>query len=214
MNPIYHFILELLPYLLILIPFLLLLAFLDSPEFKGWFGEKIVENRLENRLDSENYQHLHDLIIPSQYGTTQIDHIVISIYGIFVIETKNYSGWIFGNAKHSYWTQVLFKYKNRFQNPLHQNQYHIKSLASLLKLPINYFHNIVVFSGDYEFKTHLPDNVLNISKLDSYIMSYQIPLLNKQQIQNITRTLQQDTFQSTPAKKAQHIQQLKKRKNR
>ncbi|WP_350617509.1 nuclease-related domain-containing protein, partial [Pseudomonas sp. HY7a-MNA-CIBAN-0227] len=68
-------------------------------------------------------------------GSTQIDHVIVSIYGIFVIETKNYKGWIFGNEKQRQWTQAFpngRKYK--FQNPLRQNYLHIKTLADLLEL--------------------------------------------------------------------------------
>ena len=58
-------------------------------------------------------------------GTTQIDHILISRYGVYVIETKNYKGWIFANPGHSMWTQVIFKRKFRFRNPIHQNFGHV-----------------------------------------------------------------------------------------
>ena len=63
----------------------------------------------------------------------QIDHVVVSIYGIFVIETKNYSGWIFGDENSQYWAQVIYKTKNRFYNPILQNRGHIKALQGLLQ---------------------------------------------------------------------------------
>jgi hypothetical protein len=57
---------------------------------------------------------LHDITIPSVKGkTTQIDHVVVSEYGVFVIETKNYTGWIVGDEKSDYWTQVIYKRKER-----------------------------------------------------------------------------------------------------
>lgn len=56
-----------------------------------------------------------------------IDHVVISKYGVFVIETKNYRGWIIGNEKSEYWTQVIYKRKERLYNPIKQNYGHIKA---------------------------------------------------------------------------------------
>jgi restriction system protein len=64
---------------------------------KGWFGEKETQLALWMKLDSEIYKRFHNLIVPTQNGTTQIDHVLLSQYGIFVIETKNYEGWIFGD---------------------------------------------------------------------------------------------------------------------
>ena len=63
------------------------------PDVKGFIGEKTVASELD-RLPSEEYRILNDVLISFGSGSSQIDHIVISIYGIFVIETKNYKGWI------------------------------------------------------------------------------------------------------------------------
>ncbi len=65
-------------------------------------------------------------------AATQIDHILISNFGIFCIETKAYQGWIFGNANQDQWTQVIYHYKKRFYNPLRQNYAHIKAIENLL----------------------------------------------------------------------------------
>jgi hypothetical protein len=68
-------------------------------------------------------------VLPSQGSTTQIDHVLVSVYGIFVIETKNMKGWIFGDERSAQWTQSIFGKKSRFQNPLRQNYRHVKALA-------------------------------------------------------------------------------------
>ena len=97
-------------------------------------------------LDSEHYKVLDDLMLPSRgnTNTTQIDHIVVSDFGIFCIETKSYSGWIFGNAQQKHWTQVLYRYKKKFYNPLRQNYAHIKAVEAIVspkypKVPIRGF---------------------------------------------------------------------------
>ena len=71
---------------------LALILILRSPKMKGMIGESSVRHKL-SKLDPKEYTVLHDLMIqrPDE-KTSQIDHVVISRYGVFVIETKNYSG--------------------------------------------------------------------------------------------------------------------------
>ena len=160
---------------LLVIPLLLLKALLQNPKVKGRIGERAVRSVIGKDLDEETYIEFHDLIIPSRSGTTQIDHIYVSVFGIFVIETKNYTGWIFGSEKQSKWTQVVYKQKHYFQNPLRQNYAHIKALSELLKLPEEKFHSMVVFLGDCELKTQMPPNVCRIRQAASYIRRFQRP---------------------------------------
>jgi restriction system protein len=68
-------------------------------------------------------------------------------------------GWIFGSASQRQWTQQIYKHKHKFQNPLHQNYKHVKTLQSLLKLEDQQIHSVVVFMGNSQFKTTMPDNV-------------------------------------------------------
>ena len=120
---------------------------------KGEQGEAMLRQHTDLSLADKGYHALHDLLIPLYESTTQIDHLYVSRYGIFVVETKNYAGWIYGDAEQKQWTQVLYQQKRRFYNPLKQNETHIKALAYLLKLPMDKFHSIVVFVGEAELKT-------------------------------------------------------------
>ncbi len=72
---------------------------------KGWLGEKQTQFLLWLGLDKNIYRRCHDVIIPAKSGTTQIDHILVSVYGIFVVETKNMNGWIFGDEKATFQTR-------------------------------------------------------------------------------------------------------------
>ncbi|MBI2669541.1 MAG: NERD domain-containing protein [Candidatus Yanofskybacteria bacterium] len=112
------------------------------PHWKGWFGERFVHKKLSEL--GEMYKIIDDLLLPSagNINTTQIDHVIVSNYGIFCIETKDYSGWIFGNARDQYWTQVIYRRKHRFYNPLRQNYAHIMAIEDLIKLQ---FPNIKIF---------------------------------------------------------------------
>jgi restriction system protein len=85
---------------------------------KGWLGEKLTTFGMWLRLDSGVYRRVHNIIVPdARNHTTQIDHVLVSIYGLFVIETKNMDGWIFGSAQQEMWTQQLFRKRFQFQNP-------------------------------------------------------------------------------------------------
>ncbi len=138
---------------------------------KGWFGEKQTQLGMWLKLGDE-YTKFHDLIIPTSNGSTQIDHLLISQFGIFVIETKNINGWIFGNEKSKQWTQSLYGKKYKFQNPLHQNYRHTKALAKYLNTDHDNIHSVVFFIGDNsELKTDLPKNVMTHG-LSSYIKSF------------------------------------------
>lgn len=128
---------------------------------KGFVGEAIINLAGKLFLDKEIYRSLNNVTLNTSNGTTQIDHVIVSRYGIFVVETKNYQGWIFGGEKQSEWTQSLPGGKKfKFQNPLRQNYRHIKALSEFLGLPEEKFHSVVAFIGECEFKTEVPPNVM------------------------------------------------------
>lgn len=124
--------------------------------FKGWIGEKATQLGMWINLDSKIYKRFHDLILTHGSRTTQIDHVVLSPYGLFVVETKNLDGWIFGSETDKVWTQDLHGSKRTFQNPLHQNYGHTKALAEHLQVDHSRVHSIVFFIGEAELKTVLP----------------------------------------------------------
>jgi hypothetical protein len=97
--------------------------------------------------------------------TSQIDHIVVTATGIFVVETKHYSGWIFGNPHEGRWTQTFHRSKFQFQNPVRQNYGHVKALQGLFNLPVEAFFSVVVFTGSAEFKTDLGPGVVKLGSL-------------------------------------------------
>jgi len=111
-------------------------------------------------LRGPDYHHFRKIIIPTSRGTTEIDHLIVSKFGIFVVELKDRSGWIFGNAHDAHWRAVHFKKTFTFQNPLRQNYGHMKALESFLGVDPRTMRGIVVFRGSFEFKTPIPDGVL------------------------------------------------------
>ena len=100
---------------------------------KGFLGELAVTTAKKLFLDAETYFDINNITIPTSNGTTQIDHVIVSRYGIFVVETKNMDGWIFGSESQAEWTQSLpGGRKFKFQNPLRQNYRHTKALSEFL----------------------------------------------------------------------------------
>ena len=105
------------------------------PKIRGFMGEFWVKIELA-KLSKNDYIVLNDIMVESNNKTHQIDHIVISKYGIFVIEMKNYYGLITGSEYKDKWCQHLGKNKSYFKNPIHQNYGHLKALSDILNLLI------------------------------------------------------------------------------
>lgn len=196
------------------IAFILVIFFLGKWVWvsRGEMGEHYVSKILSS-LDENEYKVFNDVMLRTKNGkTTQIDHIVISAYGIFVIETKNYSGWIFGNEKAEYWMQIIYKERHQFRNPIKQNWSHIYALKEILKdyKNIRYFP-IVVFVGSGELKeiqTKRP--VLYSNKLSDYIKSQSIVQnLLQEDIPKIISILETKNIGNKENKK-EHIQNIHK----
>ena len=163
--------------ILIALFFVAILISLKNPTVKGSIGEWQVKRRLKG-LNEEEYIVLHDLLLPYEEGTTQIDHVVISTVGIFVIETKNYKGWIFGKERQKYWKQVIYKKKYNFLNPVMQNFAHLTAIQSLLKETYQGpYYSLIVFSNEATLKNiEISSNhvkVIYMSGLLKTIKTYQ-----------------------------------------
>ena len=138
--------------------------------------------------------------------------MLVSRKGIFVIETKHYKGWIFGAAKSKVWTQTIYKEKNKFQNPIHQNFKHVKAIEKLLDFldPVS-IHNIVVFSGDAIFKTPKPNNVYYLKELISAIEYYTDDVLSLNRVQFCVGRLEYQRLALTSETDIEHKANLTRR---
>ena len=163
-------------FIAIVIVFALLLSItagvLNLPYFKGKIGEKAIHDILLTL--SDEYHVWKDIVIQNNGYSVQIDHLVISPYGIFVIETKNYRGGIYGDEDSQEWKQIIvtpvrykssfktytYVTKNFFYNPIKQNASHIRALAHLLHMPMNAFNSIVVFLNGAELKCNTTTPVI------------------------------------------------------
>ena len=168
-----------------ILPLFILPVVLKSAWFKGMLGEFLVNFLLTKFLPKEYYTLIKNVTLPMDDGTTQIDHIVVSEFGLFVIETKNMKGWIFGSANQKQWTQKIFKYTVKFQNPLHQNYKHTQTLSSCLAIPNELIYSVVVFVGDNTFKTKMPENVTYARGCVEYIKSKQAVHFTKEEVSSL-----------------------------
>lgn len=173
-------------FILALVAFVCLLWFLPS---KGKAGEMRVAKIL-SKLPEEEYRVINNLLIKQGNKTTQIDHVVVSEYRIFVIETKHYRGWIYGDANREYWTQNIYGNKYDLWNPIHQNQGHIRALRRVLTdIPPGVFISIVTFSRQASLDIRNSENVIYWDELKKLICSYQRKLISTEQAQNAYETL-------------------------
>jgi hypothetical protein len=175
-------------------------------------GEGYIRKLLTRRFNTIECHVLNNLTLPIDDGTTQIDHVLVSTRGVFVIETKNYSGWIFGNEKSAKWTQVIYKKKSSFQNPLRQNYKHQKVVQNILDfLPQEAVHSVVVFTGSAEFKTKKPAHVFDPSELIAYIESQPIGALSQNRVAFVVGRLECARYQMSGQTDFEHQSHLIKK---
>jgi restriction system protein len=176
-------------FLFLLICLVILLSFFKTPVGKGIWGEFIVNMMAKRFLDKEEYHLIKNVTLPTEAGTTQIDHIIVSQYGIFVVETKNMKGWIFGSKNQKDWTQKIYRSNTKFQNPLRQNYKHTKTLALLLDVDHSKLFSLIVFVGDSTFKTDMPDNVTQGMGYIRYIKSMTSPIFSGSDVQSFLKII-------------------------
>ena len=169
-------------------------------------GETQVRQALMKYCSNNDAHILSNITLRLQdRSTTQIDHILISGKGVFVIETKHYTGWIFASANSKVWTQVIYKIKNKFQNPLLQNYKHVKAVQGVLEfIEPKYIYNIVVFSGDAVFKNIKPDNVYYKNELISAIEAFPNNVLSLNRVQFCVGRLEYNRLQLTHETDIEH----------
>ncbi|WP_025553624.1 NERD domain-containing protein [Vibrio parahaemolyticus] len=193
-----------------LVPLLLIVSVFKSRWLKGAFGEFLV-NRLLSKLPESDYTLIKDVTLPTSDGTTQVDHIVVSKYGIFVVETKNMKGWIFGSTRQKQWTQKIYRHSSKFQNPLRQNYKHIKALETLLGCSEEHLHSVIVFIGDSTFKTEMPPNVTYARGSIRYIQQFNEVVFSDKDYARLTESINQIKLKRgiiTDLKHRKHVKEV------
>jgi len=168
------------------------------------------EMRVASILDSipEQYHVFNDVYLQNQGYSVQIDHVIISPYGVFAIETKNYSGWIFGNENSEYWTQNIYGEKHKFRNPIKQNISHTIALANTLHIYQNQIFPIVVFLGDADLKTNTESTVVYASQLKGAIFRHSEPIFAPERVSSLLQQLSASII-TDENRKQRHVQSVR-----
>jgi restriction system protein len=189
---------------------LVVIWILQSPWFKGALGEIRVHRALRRLLDEHEYRLFNDLTLPVRDGTTQIDHVIVSRFGVFVIETKNMKGWIFGGADQAQWTQVVYRRKSKFQNPIRQNYKHLKAVQEILRIDAHKLHGIVAFLGSATPKSAMPLGVVwGAQSLADYVKSKRVAVLSDDELRAFAESLSSGGFRSNILTRHAHVRHVK-----
>lgn len=188
-------------------------------EWKGKYGEKLTERELKLvQLFGRKGKTLRNVYLPTDDGgTSELDVLFITQKGIFVFESKNYSGWIFGDEKSRNWTVMLpNKTKNQFYNPIMQNRTHLKWLAQYVGNTVPMF-SIIVFSERCELKkvTVQSENIKVIKRDRTYATVRELwekntDCLEDWRIEEIYESLKQLTNVDEAVKTA-HVEDIERR---
>ena len=209
--------------IILVVSLFIYLARYNSAKQKGKRGEMRVSAILSKL--SDEYTILNDLVFRTEKGTTQIDHIVVSKYGIFTIETKNYRGEIYGDDNRKEWTQLIvtkvtyaknwwktytYVTKNRFYNPVKQSVGHALRIKELLSVfPHVKIVPIVVFTGDAILRYVESNNhVVYEKKLLDVIDGYKTTYLTDNDVQAVLAILTSNNIRETVSDR-QHVKNLR-----
>lgn len=188
---------------------------------KGRYGEYLSYKHLR-KYEENGGKFLFNLYLPKEDGeTTEIDVLLICTKGIFVIESKNYSGWIFGSENQKMWTQTLPQGKGKkakkehFLNPIMQNKLHIRSLRGIIDENIPY-HSIIAFSDRCTLKdvtvTDSQVRVINRSRIGAAVNNISAATISQLEQNEIDRIYELLYPYSQVSKdvKAKHIENINK----
>ncbi len=125
---------------------------------------------------------------------------------------KDYKGWIFASPTHETWTQVLFRLRFNFQNPIFQNKRHVRAVQSLLDfLPPETIRSIIVFTGESQFKTETPQGVIPISQLVGYLRAQTEEVMSLNRVQFCVGRLETARLAISGETDVEHIRSLQQR---
>jgi len=176
-------------HLLWILPLLLLIFFLSSPRFRGDIAETRVRRILATGLERNRFTVFNNVVLPVGGGTTCIDHLVVSRFGILVIHSLYVRGWISGTRVQERWRRQSLGYSARFENPLHRSQSQVEALQRLTGYPASVFEALVVLVGLKGFKRPPPQQVITAETLLARLRRKTQPVMSAEQAEQAIRTI-------------------------
>ena len=211
--------------ILVFVALIFVRAYYSSPKQKGKRGELHIQKLLA-QLPESDYTTFNDVVLKTNHGTTQIDHVVVSRYGVFVIETKNYRDEIFGNDDRQEWKQIIktdvtyrkkwwktYTYikNSEFYNPVRQSLGHVAQIRRYLEhIPNVKVVSMVVFSDHADLSgVNSSHHVINACQLLDCIRSYTIPYISDQDLTRVRIQLYDNNLREAITDK-KHVKSVRK----
>lgn len=180
---------------------------------EGKRGEALVQQSLHQL----QMPALHDIMLEDDHGPTQVDHLVKMPWGVAVLETKHYSGFIFGNPSGETWTQRFYRsdrsdeyYEYNFRNPVRQNYRHLKAVEHVLRGSGILARSFVVFSGNARIGDTVKDYVIPLAELGEKIRAADMPRANAANLEIAWSRLRQVSVRAE-GRRAEHLIMVKAR---
>lgn len=195
-------------FIALLIVFLLVVVARRKTIFvsQGSYGELRVSHILSQL--PEEYHVFNDVYLETKGRSSQIDHVVISQYGVFVIETKNYSGAVYGGENAEKWTQYLNGEKYDFRNPIKQNLSHVWAIKDTLHISPSSIIPIVVFLNGADLHCNTNSAVLYTGQLLSHILSHKSIAFTDDGVERLLQRLSENIV-TDPERKQKHIRSVR-----
>lgn len=179
------------------------LFFVYQTKIIGWFGERWTKEALK-KLPKE-YIMFNDIMLYVDNKTYQIDHIIVSPYGVFVIETKQWNGYITGTSNDKYWIRHG-RTNIRYHNPIHQNYGHVKCLEKLLNIDKSKLFNIVCIPSNATLKIKNGKELTRYRTIRKRILSKQEVIINN--VEEIVDIISKNNITDKKTRK-KHIKYIK-----
>jgi hypothetical protein len=164
------------------------------PRFRERLGSWRVHRALLRSLPASHYSVFRDVTVCANRAEdrprAQIGHVVVSPYGLFIIEARHLSGRIDGSENDALWTRCHFRSKQQFHNPLGQARDHVLALRDLTGLSASRFQCMAVFTGRVDFERPMPARVTQLGGLVPFIQVRTQELLGFEEAQRIAALLE------------------------
>ena len=187
------------------------LRLMEKPSYRGWWGEYKVNLMLRLCLSSE-YKVFTNAIYRGKRKdeSTQIDHVVVSRYGVFVMETKSLKGKVFVEPTDpNAWVQLVGRRKYKLRNPLMQNYAHIKAVQVVTGVHSQKIHSYAVMAGSAQFPEGMPERVFKIWPLIRKIQSHRTPVFTRGHTDDICKALRRRRIKGGYWASRRHVERLK-----
>ena len=176
----------------------------------GFLGENNTKDALKG-LPKDKYKIINNILIKINGYTHQIDHVIVSSYDIFCIETKQYNGYFIGSKWDKNWTRIVGKNRYPYENPIRQNYGHVKALCELLNMDESKIYNIVCIPSGAKLRIKNDGELTRYDTIVDKILSYKDIVIDN--VDEIVDIINKNNITDKTIKK-EHIENIKNNLNR